>query len=299
MAVSVVPGSVKINMFEQPKAEAPEAPMRLIRPFGPVAPGPILAGFQSTQISMGGEAKLTGDAREIEGCMLGFVQMQFIETFWCHYRGKTNADGSMLIQRGLSPARSQQTCRDCLDKDKSSIFYNVDELGKPQPPASPPVNLGTGFEDQPSASALLGQINSITNSTNLLREAQLERHFCAVLTLQTPDGKFQHLASRYWNLRWQAIFEPSDFDQPFTQSWNVRPVKAGMGSTVSKTIMGPPSDPRFAKVLTTPGVPICNDLIKGATKVVDNLLYDGTVNPDFDKRTRRESATWSNFNVRH
>jgi len=71
-----------------------------------------------------------------------------------------------------------------------------------------------------------------------------------------------------------------------------------MGSGVSKTILGTPSDPRFAKLMTESTVPICNDLIKGAAKVVDNFLLDGTNNPDFDKRTRRESAVWSQFNVR-
>jgi len=298
MAVSVVPGSVLINVFEHPKVELPEAPLRGIKPFGPVAPAPVMAGFGCTQISMGGEVKLTGDEDEIAGCTLGFVQMQFVETFWCHYRGKTNAAGSMLIQRGLAPARKQQTCRDCLDKERSNIFLNVDELGKLDGPARPPVKLATGMEDQPNASALLGQLNSITHATNLLHEAQLERHFCAILTLQTPDGKFRHLASRYWNLRWQAIFKPSDFDKPFTESWSVRPVKAGMGAGVSKTILGTPGDPRFAKLMTEPTVPICNDLIKGAAKVVDNFLLDGTNNPDFDKRTRRESAVWSQFNVR-
>src|SRR5271165_7075532 len=195
MAVSVVPGSVLINVFEHPKVELPEAPLRGIKPFGPFAPAPVMAGFGCTQISMGGEVKLTGDEDEIAGCTLGFVQMQFVETFWCHYRGKTNTDGSMLIQRGLAPARQQQTCRDCLDKERSNIFLNVDELGKLDGPARPPVKLATGMEDQPNASALLGQLNSITNATNLLHEAQLERHFCAILTLQTPDGSFRHLAT--------------------------------------------------------------------------------------------------------
>jgi len=149
MAVSVVPGSVLINVFEHPKVELPEAPLRGIKPFGPFAPAPVMAGFGCTQISMGGEVKLTGDEDEIAGCTLGFVQMQFVETFWCHYRGKTNTDGSMLIQRGLAPARQQQTCRDCLDKKRSNIFLNVDELGRLDGPARPPVKLATGMEDSP------------------------------------------------------------------------------------------------------------------------------------------------------
>lgn len=299
MSVSVVPGSVKINVFDSPKAEDPEAPLRSIRPFGPTAPEPFLAGFQCTPISMGGEAKLTGSTSEIEACKLGFIQMQFVETFWCYYRGRANTDGSMLIQRGLPPARSQQVCRDCFDKYTSSIFYNMDLNGQPQPPIKNPHLISCTIEDQPSASAFLGQQNSMTGAANWLHEAQLERHFCAVLTLLTPDGKYHHLASRYWNVRWQAIFAPKDFDAPFSKGWNVRPVKGGMGSGVSKTILGPPGDHRFAKLLTTPGVPICNDLIKGATVIVDNMRLDRTVNPDFDKRTRREASTWKSFNVTH
>jgi len=64
MAVSVVPGSVLINVFEHPKVELPEAPLRGIKPFGPLAPAPVMAGFGCTQISMGGEVKLTGDEDE-------------------------------------------------------------------------------------------------------------------------------------------------------------------------------------------------------------------------------------------
>jgi len=297
MAVSVVPGSVKINLYEYPQAKPPEAPLVGI-PLGPQAPAPVLAGFLSTQISLGGEVQLTGDPDEIMACSLGFIQVEWVETFWCYYRGKTNSDGSLLVQLGRPPARPQQACRDVLDPLKSTIWYSVDDVGQPSSADKMPVVLGAGIDDSPSASALLGQLNETTGQTNLLHEVQIERFFCAVLTLLTGDGDYVHLASRYWNVRWQAIFQASDFDRPFSAPWKITPVKGGNGSAVSATILGKPTDHRFTGALTFPSAPICNTLIKNARNSVDNFLLDGTPNPQFDRRTRRESAVWSNFDVR-
>jgi hypothetical protein len=179
------------------------------------------------------------------------------------------------------------------------MWYNIQDLGRASDASSPPVLVGTGLEDQPTASAMLQQLNGVTGQMNLLHEVQIERFFCAILTLLTGEGEFRHLASRYWNLRWQARFHPSDFDQPSSATWRVTLVEGGNGSAVSPTILGPPTDRRFVHVVTSPLAPMCNDLIKGARNVVDNFLLNGEDNPLFDSRTRRESAVWSTFDVRN
>jgi hypothetical protein len=261
---------------------------------------PVFAGFTATEMSLGGEVLLDGDPVEISDCTLGFIQVQFIETFWSYYRGKTNSGGSLLVQQGLPPARSQQTCRDCKDPYQSRFWYAESaDLGRARDITSTPVKIDTNMTDEPFAAVMLGQVNSLTNQTNLLHETQIERHFCAILTLQDTDGAFRHLASRYWNLRWQATFQPSDFDNPFSAPWRVTPIKAGTGAAVGHTILGKPTDPRFVNIMTADSAPMCNDLIKQAANSVDNFLKDGSANPDFNPETRRESPIWTNFNVRH
>jgi len=299
MAVTVVPGSVKIHVWDYPVALTPQAPLTRDPLTGQAPPAPVLAGFFSKQITLGGEALLNGDPEEVLRCTAGFVQVEWIETFWCYYRGKTYSDGSMLVQRGRPPARPRQSCRDCNDPKRSTLWYDVDGLNRPADDIKdPPFRIGGGMDDSPGASVMLGQLNTLTGKTNLLREVQIERHFCAVFTLQTGDGFFHHLASRYWNLRWQAIFHAHDFDNPFKTKWDVTLVKGGNGQAVSPTILGTPTDHRFAQMLTAPGAPICGDYIKNAALIVDNFLWNGQPNPYFDPRTRREGRVWENFDVR-
>ena len=42
----------------------------------------------------------------------GFIQLKFITDEWAHYRGATEADGSMFLALDRPPARPQQLCRD-------------------------------------------------------------------------------------------------------------------------------------------------------------------------------------------
>lgn len=295
MPVTVVPGSVKIDVIEHPKVNKPTIPFR--PPLGG-SPPPVFAGFTCDQISLSGEVRLNGDPRDIAACSVGFIQLQWVETFWLYYRGKTNSDGSMLVQLARPPARPQQTCRDCGKESISKIWVNENDNGRATDVRSTPVRVTGVLDDQPFASALLGQINSLTGQTNLLHEAQIERHFCSILSLQDESGRFHHQASRYWNVHWQATFVPGNFDDPFKTSWKITPVAKGNSAAVSPTILGPPTDRRFVGSITTPGVPICNDLLEQTIEVVDNLTPFGEPNPSFDPRTRRESAVWTNFDVR-
>ena len=41
----------------------------------------------------------------------GFIQLKFITDEWAHYRGVTEADGSMFFAADRPPARPQQLCR--------------------------------------------------------------------------------------------------------------------------------------------------------------------------------------------
>jgi hypothetical protein len=295
MPVTVVPGSVKINVTQRPKVNKPTVPFS--PPFGGDPP-PVFAGFTCEGISLVGELKLNGAPTDIEACTLGFIQMQWVETYWLHYRGKTNKDGSMLIQVARPPARPQQICRDCSKESISKIWVNENDNGTPTDVRSSPLTVFAVLDDTPFEAALLGQVNSLTGQTNLLSEAQIERHFCSILSLQDDTGRFRHQASRYWNVHWQARFKPGDFDDPFKTSWTVTPVAGGNSAAVGATIFGAPSDKRFAGAILAPGVPICNDLIKQADDVIDNLTPFGKINPAFNPRTRRESPVWTNFDVR-
>jgi hypothetical protein len=131
-----------------------------------------------------------------------------------------------------------------------------DDTQKASAPISPPVKIQVFLDDLPFHTALLGQVNTRTGQTNLLHEAQVESHFCSILTFQVLDGEFHHQASIYWNVHWQAVFQPEVFDDPFNKPWRITPVKRGTSSAVSHVVMGPPSDHRFTHVITDPAAPI-------------------------------------------
>ena len=296
MPVTVVPGSVKIKVTQRPEVNKPTVPFQ--PPFGGNPP-PVFAGFTCVGISLAGELKLNGSAKDIEACTLGFIQMQWVETYWLHYRGKTNNDGSMLIQVAKPPARPQQTCRDCSKESISKIWVNENDNGTPTDVQSSPVTVFAVLDDTPFEAAMLGQVNNLTGQTNLLHEAQIERHFCSILSLQDDGGRFHHLASRYWNVHWQAKFKPGDFDDPFNTSWKVTPgffeaivLQSAQLSWARHPISVSPV------LFLRPELPICNDLIKQADEVIDNFTPFGEVNPSFNPRTRRESPVWANFDVR-
>ncbi len=306
MAVTVVPGSVKIHLFQHPKVDAPVVPFTGTPLSGGAPTGETardFAGFTCTGIGLGGEASLTGDSAAIAACTLGFVQMQWIETYWLHYRGKSSTDGSMLVQLGRPPARPQQACRDVLraSLNRSRFWVNVDDNGKASDTKKMPVKISTSLDDDPFETAWLYEVNGKTGKINLLHEAQIERHFCAILSLEDNDRKIHQLASRYWNVHWQAIFTPTDFDD-HKKPWRVKAVARGSSAAVGHTILGAPTDHRFASLITAPGTPICNELLKRAHDTVDNFTMnkDGKRLPNgaFNPATRRESPVWSNFDVR-
>jgi uncharacterized protein DUF4157 len=297
-AVRIVPGSAHITISQPPKVSPPEIP-------DPGTLGhardPTLAAFQCSDINAFGSVSLTGDSADVDGCTVGFINVQWIETNWVYYRGRTNSDGSLLLQRGRPPARRQQACRDTASRTPSAgqVWFRSEDSQSPPPGAPLPVKVQADFNDRPRDAARLLQTNSRTGKTNFLREAQIELHFCTILAVQEGSGQFHQVASFYWNAHWQARFQPTDFADPFGAPWTVLVVRGGQGAHVSGIIQGPPTDKRFKDLITAPGAANCLALRQLADDAVEATRPDGTTpNPGFNRGARRESPVWSTFDVR-
>ena len=76
---------------------------------GHPAPGvPAIEGngmfFTASPVRLSGFATLLGNAGDSAlGWKVGFIQVQWVETNWCAYRGAASNDGSIFIQRGKMP----------------------------------------------------------------------------------------------------------------------------------------------------------------------------------------------------
>jgi len=268
--VSIVPGSAKLSVTASPTVNRPTVLA-------------TSASFQCTPIRATGEVSLNGAAGDsIAGWQLGFVQAEWIETNWGHYRGEHDRDGSLFLQRARPPARPAQGCRDTVGP-VSDIWYNTGVLGSGTPVVTFPAKLTTSHFDQPSEFYDLATTNSLTGKLNFLHEVQLEFHFCFVLTLRDPAGTFHHLKALYWNTHWQAIFRPSGFAPPVGSGWTVRPVAGGNAANVGHVIDGAPTDRRFIGVLTSVQGSNCNAVAGSATA----------------RPNKREARTWQNFSVTH
>jgi hypothetical protein len=244
------------------------------------------AFFPSTSIQATGTVRLTGAAGDnASNWELGFLQAQWIETNWGHYKanwrdGSAMKAGSVFLQRGKPPSRPKQGCRDSLHA-ASAIWYNRN-LPTPQNmtggPGAFPQTLTAQFFDQPGDSYPTLVVNSLTNQVNFLTAAQLEFHFCTALVVRDPAGVFHHLKHFIWNLHWQANFRPNDFKAP-AGGWTVSKVAAGMTppppatgrpKNVSPVYTGTPTDVRFRDILTsTTETETCNQVF---IKARDNVL---------------------------
>lgn len=103
MAVTIVPGSAKINIGRRPSALAPE-----VNPTGHRGE----AVFRSQPMMATGQVQLRGGSGDSpNGWVLGFVQAQWIETNWVYYRGQQNDHGSLFLQRGRPDSDGRATTR--------------------------------------------------------------------------------------------------------------------------------------------------------------------------------------------
>jgi hypothetical protein len=243
--------------------------------------------FACSPIRLHGSVTLHGSPGDsAKGWRAGFLQAQWVETNWSSYRGLSNTDGSMFIQRSRPPARSQRACRDCTPATPlRDIFYSTDpvdgEIATGKAGDTFPLVLNVKHYDSPADGCPLLLKNSLTQKENLLREAQFEFLFCAVLTVQDPNGAFRHVMAVYWNTRWHF-----QFGQPGN-----RPtvIPAGTGSVVGTPfrVGHGQIDRRFASVLTSrTEYRSCNDIFRSAYSAFD----PGSPN-------RHESRTWIDFNV--
>jgi len=276
-AVKVDPKKLTIKITTKPKVSRP-----LVNSAGNIGK----AKFDSSEIEATADVYLNGSATDsINSYELGFAQVQSIETNWGYYRGQSNADGSLLVQRGKPPARANQTCRDVVDGNPvSAVWYNSADNGTSSSFAYP---LMADFYDKPADTFPLVETNSLTGKKNFLREVQLEFHFCTVLLLKEPSGGFKQLAHFYWNTLWQSQFLPADFSSPNSTHWTVTQVRGGNSANTSKIFMGGTSDPRFKNLVTGAAATSCNAAFRAATA---NAATVG--------KGKRESKVWDNFDVR-
>jgi hypothetical protein len=207
-----------------------------------------------------------------------------VETNWYLYRGQSDTDGSIFIQRGKPPARVQQACRDCVEPTPlNHVFYNTKimdgEMAAARPNDSLPLVLQVRHYDAPEERCPLSLQNSLTGKMNTLSEMQIEFLFCTMISVQDPSGAFEHLMGVYWNTRAQYRFQSPGF-QPVTNH-------AGTGTTVGMPFRPGHIDPRFASVLTSiHETKSCNDLARASR----NAFMPGAPN-------RHESPVWKNFLV--
>ncbi len=237
----------------------------------------------SSRITADGSVILTGSQPAV-GWTLGFIQVEWVDTNWLYYRGEHDHDGSIFFQRSRPPARPIKACRDV---DPATDIYYTDSwnLPKVNPADAFPLTLTVSHSDKPSDGCDLLALNSKTHKNNFLREAQMEFLFCTVLTARDPAGKYHHLKSFYWNVRWQATFQPAHFADPLG-AWSIVPTPKGLGQATSGVIDGEPTDSRFKGILTDAHVAGCNALIP---------LY---VNLPPGNPCRHESTVWASFDVR-
>jgi hypothetical protein len=227
------------------------------------------------------------------GWAAGFLQAQWIETNWAIYRGLQQAGGSVFVQRARPPARPHQACFDCITP--GGAFYGsgaapatvVPATGGPalpfvaSLPARPafPLALSVVHRDFPSDFYPFSRMNQTTHQMNFLAEVQLEFSFCISLVVKDSTGLLHFLQNLYWNVNWQNRFSPPvPGGAP-----QVTPVHGGNSANVGHVTAGRPTDHRFLAVLTTPQALNCNAVAAAAAN-----------NPKI-----RESAQWSNVDVRH
>ena len=227
----------------------------------------------------------------VAGWDVGWVQAEWVETNWAHYRGRTTKDGSVFVQRGRHPARAQQACRDTSGAVGDIFTDPNDPIEFRHLPAGLfPATVRVESNDGPSESYPLIRRNSQTNKDNYLHEVQIEFMFCTVLTVRDTLSNFHHLAHFYWNARWQTKFLPTTFPPTTVAHWKVTAVGGGTGATAGSAIDGRPNDHRFIHVLTTPQVSSCDDLAATANNVTDPAAGANA--------NVREFADWQEVDVR-
>jgi hypothetical protein len=258
-----------------------------------------LGGNKAGFVSCFGKAKLIGDSGEsAAGWAFGFIQIEWINVNWAHYKGVNNEDGSLFVNYARPPLNMQTVSHDRADEEPNRIWYDDgpsqpdDELdgfhvvpaGKTVPHDLEKEVRGGGvvFADRPTMGHMRQLPNKLTGARNFLFEAQTAHHFCTIFSAREPsDGPFRPLASFYWACHWQARFDPKP-DGSFL--FMIRD-NQGTGFFRSGVIPGPPSDPRFKDVVTKPTGDCCNKILRSAKEKVlggFGIQFDRDRNHQFD-----------------
>lgn len=244
----------------------------------------------------------------------GFIQLGFIQEDWAHYRGNTEADGSVFVARDRPPALKQQTCRDSVAETGLQggfqrfpflgpiIFYDPEtpitsvSLWNPATwfprvtgflpmgttiPSGGKMVLSVLFGDSPSPHFWgLNRVNNTAQRVNNLYSLQYSRAFMTMFAVQKgPTRPVIVLKSFQWNARWRAHFG-------FQAGQNVQlPAQPGdvMDMNISHVVKGPPTDPRFRLATSDITLPNCNAQQQEA--VAHQVV--------------RESAKWEDWKVSH
>jgi hypothetical protein len=271
---------------------------RIVAPVVTPTTGVPQAVFKMTGTEALGTVTLDGAAGDSGGGWeVAFIQAQWIETNWGYYRGATNGDGSVFVQRARPPARARQACRDTAVS--GAVFYVNNPAQQANPIAALPgptkffdvqLSAGSGLpatvtvfhQDLPNDFYDVVVHNTQTGALNFLNEVQLDFHFCTALTVKDAGNNYSLLKHFYWNVIWQYSFTALNTALGAGTPFRISPVKGGVGAHVSHVFDGAPNDHRFAAVLTTPQPKNCNDVARAATN-----------NPIV-----RMASTWKEFDVR-
>ena len=283
----VVPQSASIKISQEPEARLP-----YVRDAKP-PPAMYSAGymlFTCKGLIADGKCTIAGLTTDNPaGWTLGMIQLQWIQTDWAYYRGQTNLHGDSFLQFARPPARSTQVCRDTVKP--GAIFADLDPVNGrtiARAGAPFPIEMKAQLRDKPMFNYQLTHKNKDTGMPNFLSEAQIDFHFCTVLSLRKPEPRqepiaetYIHLKHFFWNLRWQARFQPGNYGD-LTKPWTITPIE--LKADVSDVIYdGGPTDEKFTRSITDEATPNCMVLANNARSLVK----------------ARYSRTWTNHNVRH
>ncbi|HVS34348.1 MAG TPA: hypothetical protein VMS17_02135 [Gemmataceae bacterium] len=242
------------------------------------------AWFLSNRICATGRVNLTGvagdDAARWE---LGFLQVRRVTTSWAWYKadwtdGAAANGGSILLQTGKPPAMPKQTCRDIGDGGPVGQMWYAPPGDARGSARAFPQTLTANFNDEPKTNFPAVLLNSLTKHPNFLRDAEVELLFCTALALREPGGRFHILKHFYWNVLWQATFQPADFANALYGPWlPVTVLRNAVDAHVSQVFDGPPDREPFRNALTSATeTESCNDLLHKA--------YDSVLSPPFAGR---------------
>jgi hypothetical protein len=273
-------------------------PLIAFQPLLPIRPGTFLSDlsqdlsrliqgnkvwFLCDAITATGAVRLDGDPGDnASNWELGFLQVRRARTTWLHYKANWTDPGaihhgSMLLQVGKPPAMPRQSCRDIWGRGPASqIWYAVPSNSRGSAGAFPQT-LTAAFLDQPGTILPAVLVNSLTNQPNFLREGQVELLFCTALALREPGGRFHLLKHFFWNVLWQATFQPADFAFAMHGPWLTPTVRRkDTAAHVSKVFDGAPDGEPFRDLLTsTTETETCNDLFRRAHTSVLNPPFMG------------------------